>query len=86
MITDTEVIWETPKAPGERSFQIKISEIEKSVCTESLFTNGSNSYYLHLINGEKIELNHTLSGLNINKFIQAVEKSGIRYDHEKNQP
>jgi len=83
-ITDTDVIWETPKtALGERSFQLKISEIEKVVCKESAFTDDSNSYYLHLKSKEEIELNHTLSGLNINKFIQALEKSGVRFEHEK---
>lgn len=82
MITDTAVIWKTPKAaPGEINFQIKINEIESVICEESTFTDGSNCYYLCLRNKEEIELNHSLSGLNINKFILALEKSGIKYEH-----
>ena len=83
IITDTEVIWETPTAPGEESFQVKISEIAKSVCKESAFSDSNNSYYLRLSNGEEVFLNHTLSGLNINKFINVLEKSGIKYEYEK---
>lgn len=83
IITDTDVTWETPIAPGEESFQVKISEIEKTLCKESISTESSNSYYLHLRNGEEIFLNHTLSGLNINKFVKALERSGIKYEYEK---
>ena len=83
MVTETEVIWETPAAPGERSFQVKISEIAKAVCQEPVFSDSSDSYYLFLSNGEEIFLNHALAGLNINKFIKALEKSGVKYEYEK---
>lgn len=84
MVTNTEVIWNTPqKAPSEKSFQIKLSEIEKVVCKVDYSSDMSNSYCLYLINGGEVDLNYMLSGLNIKKFIKGLEKSGVKYQYEK---
>ena len=83
LITDTEVIWESPPVFGEKTFHIQLNEISKVICEESTFSDSSASYYLHLTNGKKITLNSSLSGLNINNFVRGLKKRGIEYVYIK---
>lgn len=79
-ITDSEVIWNAPKNIGESSFRIKTNEILKSVCETSPFTDGTDSHYLILVDGNKINLKQTQSGININLFIQKLKDQGIKHE------
>jgi len=82
-ITDTEVVWESPAILGEKSFQVKTSNISKIICEEPFSSDSSNSYYLYFHDGEKIEITSSLSGLNLNKFIKVLVKQGIKYEYIK---
>jgi len=76
-ITDSEVLWSAPEKIGEISFQVKINQILQLVCEVSKFTDGSDSHYLALIDGKKINLKPSQSGVNIESFIQKLKEQGV---------
>ena len=76
-ITDSEAIWNAPEKIGEASFRIKINQIVKCVCESSKFTDGTDSYYLVLVDGKEIKLKPTQSGVNIDLFLQKLKDQGV---------
>lgn len=76
-ITDSEVLWSAPEKIGEISFHVKINEILELVCECSKFTDSSDSHYLALISGKKINLKPSQSGVNIENFIQKLKEQGV---------
>ncbi len=81
-ITDSEVIWNAPEKIGEISFRVKTSEILQLVCEASKFTDGSDSHYLVLVDGKKINLKPSQSGVNISMFMQKLKEQNIDIKHK----
>lgn len=75
-VTDSEVVWNTPKEFGS-GFVVRISEISKYVeATSSL--NEYTSHYLELKNGTTLCLNPNVSNFNFSSFSKALINLGVK--------
>lgn len=82
-ISETELIWHTPDNIGEQSFRVPIANISKIVCRS--YNNAENSdYYLETLSSEQYLLNSSVSGVNLNKVCNTLEKLGVKYVFDKN--
>lgn len=79
-ITQHAVIWQPPEEVGEKSLNLPISEISKIICESSKNTDAGDYYYIEMVNGEKHPLNPSASGINLNKFLNALESLGVKYE------
>jgi hypothetical protein len=79
-ISETELIWQVPDNIGEKSLNLPISKISKIICESSKNIDAGNYYYIEMVSGEKHPINPSASGINLNKFFNALESLGVKYE------
>jgi hypothetical protein len=83
-VTQSEVIWETPRnLHGNRSFRVRPFDI-RTLMSESMGSgepSGSSArrYEIVMANGDQYCLHRSLSGIDLDRFCQALQQLGVRY-------
>lgn len=85
ILNDSEFIWKTPNNLnflGEKSFQLKLSQIEKIIGEARRSLDEIEIFYfLKLKTGTQIDL-ITNSNMDMRKLIEALQDKGIEYEQQ----
>ena len=79
-VTDTEIIWRTPKEFGS-GFVLLVSEISKYVESSSNLSE-YRTYYLVLKNGTRVALQPNVNNFNYSSFSRALSRLGVALENE----
>jgi hypothetical protein len=87
LVKSSKVIWKTPdkqELMGEKSFEYKISEINKVTGKEEIDLDKevNVNYQIFLNNGVSHSL-MTYSNIPMDEFIQSLKENGVTYEHQK---
>lgn len=81
-VSDEEILWLCPQNTDEQSFRHPLLEVTKLICIDAATGHANRAYQLVTNQGEKHVLKPTVSGVDMEQFIQALELRNIPVEQQ----